>query len=230
MDNSTPISTHPRFKDLTGMKFNRLTVIRYAGRRKRDSTWECICDCGIRKTISRGALTHKRGTISCGCIKKEKIIHGHARRGKPSSEFISWGQMIQRCTNPNNKKYPSYGGRGILIAPRYLIFQNFLNDIGPKPGPEYSIDRINNNGNYEPGNIRWATPKEQMRNLRKNVIITFRGESRTLPEWAEIVGIASNTIRARLLSYGWPAEKALTQPVRKYKTPNAEIPSTVQVD
>ena len=139
-------------------------------------------------------------------------IHGYARLGRVSTEFISWSQMIQRCCNPNNRAYQDYGGRGIFVCVEWLkSFSSFLLHIGMRPGPGYTVDRIDNDRGYEPGNVRWATWKEQQRNRRGNRLLTFRGETHCIIEWAEITGLRKSTIRERL-HRGWSIDLTLTVP------------------
>lgn len=126
-----------------------------------------------------------------------------------------WSSMIQRCHNPKNTAYPYYGGRGITVCDRWRkSFVAFLADVGERPSRGYTLDRHpDKNGHYEPGNVRWATRKVQQRNMRSNRLITFRGEVRSVAEWSEHFGLNKSTLFGRLFRYGWPVERALTEPV-----------------
>lgn len=160
--------------DLSKQKFGRLTVIE-----KAESTpagnirWRCKCECGNFVNVL-GSNLRKNHTKSCGCLQIESTKlantkHGYRRRSTTSSEYATWAQMIQRCTNPNQYKYKEYGARGIKVCDRWIeSFENFISDMGNKPLPKklYSIDRINNNGDYEPNNCRWATSSQQNKNRR----------------------------------------------------------------
>lgn len=164
--------------DLTGRKFDRWEVIRKSDVRIDNRVaWICKCDCGEEKVVISTNLT--RGlTKSCGCIRIEKQIkHGHNTKERVSSEYNSWHSMKQRCENPNDDRFQDYGGRGIKVCDRWRFFDNFLADMGEKPSPSHSIDRIDVNGDYEPSNCKWATPKEQQRNtrLQKNNSTGIRG-------------------------------------------------------
>lgn len=208
------LPTHRGFKDHTGREFGKLTVISFAGflssGRGRAAAWLCRCKCGNEKVIRANDFQNK--TNSCGCGRKEAQLIAVKKHGlSESSEYIVWGGMKGRCAD---KKQKSHGGRGIKVCERWMTFENFLADMGPRPSDQHQIDRINNNGNYEPGNCRWATRSEQMRNTRGNRVLEFRGEVRTVAEWVVITGIPCRTLRGRLW-LGWPIEKALTTPVKK---------------
>lgn len=163
-----------RLIDRTGKRFGVFTVISRAKGRGHDNgaEWSCLCDCGRRFfLVSRDFY---RGKKSCGCLFKELIsaaqtTHGNARPGRVTTEYRSWQKMKRRCDAADDKDFHRYGGRGITICKRWRKFENFLKDMGRKPSRIHSIDRINNDGNYEPGNCRWATPKQQARNRGKRV-------------------------------------------------------------
>lgn len=157
--------------DRTGQTHGRLTVLEQAGcTRGGDARWRCQCACGNIKAI-RGADLGKR-TLSCGCLQKESVRkknfkHGNANRGKLSPEYRSWVGMKQRTSDPNQRNYKHYGGRGISVCEGWInSFEQFLTDMGSRPNGT-SIDRIDNDGNYEPDNCRWATGSEQRRNQRR---------------------------------------------------------------
>lgn len=138
---------------------------------------------------------------------KENVRHGH-NTGRKSPTYITWDGMKQRCLNPNNKKYLLYGGRGITICDDWNIFDLFLRDMGERPLGK-TIDRIDSDGNYEPGNCRWATPSEQNYN-KKPKLISFNGRSLTLGEWAESLNLSKSAI-CRRLKQGWTLDEALTK-------------------
>lgn len=169
MADSKPIKALRKFVDISGRRFGRLTVIRFSRLKGGRQTWICLCDCGVQKEIIGRYLKSGRST-SCGCYRQElatknATIHGYTG----TREFASWTSAIDRCTNPNSPKFKHYGGRGITMCQRWReSFTAFISDMGPRP-PKMSLDRINNDGNYEPGNCRWATQSQQCKNRRKPI-------------------------------------------------------------
>jgi hypothetical protein len=123
--------------------------------------------------------------------------------------YNNWQAMLERCRNPKKESWAHYGGRGIKVCDRWQDFGKFIEDMGERPSPEYSLERINNDGNYEPKNCRWATWTEQARNQRQTMYATVDGEKKTLKEWSEITGIKYGTIYMRIVSWGWSPEKAI---------------------
>jgi hypothetical protein len=195
------------FKDMAGQRIHMLTVVSYAGRDARgQAVWLCRCECGTEKTVN-GSNLRRGHHKSCGCL---------SRRKKPNSvsaetEFRAYCGMLARC---HGSRTPArYGKRGIKVCERWRAgFQFFIADMGVRPSDGYSIERIDNDGDYCPENCRWATAKEQARNRYTNRIIECFGLRLTLAEWAERTGISRITIASRLGLHGWSAEKALTTP------------------
>ena len=137
--------------------------------------------------------------------------HGHCSGGKRTKEWRTWNGMIRRCRYRSMDRYHRYGGRGIKVCQRWLdSFSNFLEDMGFAPSSNLSLDRIDNDGNYEPENCRWATNSEQIKNSSRARLITFRGQTKNIGDWAKESGINRQTIQMRLDTYGWTIEKALT--------------------
>lgn len=159
----------PKFSDLTGRKFERLTVLKKSGKRGAKILWECICECGATHFATTSDLNY--GSVkSCGCLLSGKTSrnarHGHSpRSGRQSQTYNSWRGMLDRCEKPNHISYPYYGGKGVTVCDRWKSFENFLSDMGNRPSGK-TIDRINSDGNYEPSNCRWATIAEQNRNRK----------------------------------------------------------------
>ncbi len=137
--------------------------------------------------------------------------HGACINYASTSEYLAWEKMKSRCYNRNFNHYKNYGGRGIKVCPRWRdSFENFLKDMGLKPTPKHSLERKNNNGHYEPGNCVWATQKEQTRNTRRTTQLTYRGVTKSLPDWADEYGLLRHTLYCRVFVYGWTVERALT--------------------
>lgn len=183
--------------DLIGKKFGKLTVIEFAGINKdRRTLWKCECEDKNIVVVSANSL--KMGnTKSCGCLRKgvnKKHGLSHLKC------YNSWADMMYRCYNKNSSAYHNYGGRGITVCDRWrdkeMGVLNFFEDMG-EPQGDMTIDRINNDGNYEPSNCRWASPKEQSRNRRTNINLTFNGETHCILDWSKILNISRTTITRR---------------------------------
>ncbi|MCK5610331.1 hypothetical protein KAR91_51135 [Candidatus Pacearchaeota archaeon] len=179
--------------ELTGRIFGKLMVMSLDYKDINCHTyWNCKCECGNERVVHYGNLTSGRA-VSCGCTRR---THGATN----TRTHKSWLSMKGRVQNPNNVDYHNYGGRGITVCDRWLGkdgFKHFLEDMGERP-EGMSIDRIRNSGNYEPMNCRWATPTEQNRNTRQNILITYLGTTKTLIEWSESTGIKYVTLQKRL--------------------------------
>lgn len=186
--------------DLTGQRFGRLTATKMVGKTAGGTLlWECQCDCGNVHVARSGSLRH--GDVkSCGCLFKEKLIERNTTHGMRCSRlYQTWLDMKGRCFNPKDKAFCNYGGRNITVcdewAKDFHAFHEWAMDNGYEP--HLTIERINNDGNYEPNNCRWATRIEQQNNKRNNRRITMNGETHTLAEWAKITGIKYSTLYSR---------------------------------
>lgn len=193
-------------QDLRGQKFGRWTVLEEAGRQKGAVLWKCQCECGTVRNVLARSLTRGAST-SCGCYNREVITtHG---KSKTTKLYHVWQCMKVRCFVEGSQMWEHYGGRGITVCDEWLDFETFYDWAmanGYKDG--LSLDRIDNDGNYEPSNCRWATSKQQCRNRSTNLMLTVNGETHCASEWAEIVGINPLTICTRK-SRGWTDEEAV---------------------
>lgn len=198
--------------DITGQKFGRLTAIRYVGKGK----WLFKCDCG-KEHITRGSVVRNGLVVSCGCYHREIIknivpynkTHGMGK----SPEYNIWSMMKNRCTNPKCNRHQYYLDKGIRVCDRWLGehgFENFVADMGMRPSPKHSIDRIDPNGDYCPENCRWATPKEQSNNQTSNVVIEHNGEKKTLAQWCEFYDFPYKLAHSRL-KRGFSFEEIFTK-------------------
>lgn len=162
----------PVAKNLLGHQFGGLTVVSQAGRQNGKIVWECVCSCGTTIEVTSGNLNSGNST-NCGCVRKSGMSRRNTTHGlgKPP-EYTSWANMIQRCHNPHNPKFHYYGGRGISVCVEWRdSFETFITHVGSRPSVKHSIDRFpDNDGNYEPGNVRWATQKEQVGNSRSRSV------------------------------------------------------------
>lgn len=150
------------------------------------------------------------------------MVHGHAKNGEQSAEYMCWARMLSRCKDPGDNVFRYYGGRGIAVCDRWLSFANFLSDMGARPSSLYSIERKNTNGGYEPGNCIWATRSEQANNTRSNRKLTAFGKTMGMSMWAREVGMRRETIRERLKT-GMEIERALTLPVKNHMRQLEEV-------
>lgn len=214
-------------KNLIGLRFGSLVVVsldhlKPHAKSKPSVMWLCRCECGNPKCkgtrVANGGLL-KNGTVdSCGCVRRMPVVpnnlkHGFNRKGVPHPFYDTWRAVLKRCQNPKAAGYHNYGGRGIAICERWRTsFVNFHADLFSSWKPGLWIERINVNGNYEPGNVRWATPTEQGRNRRNNRTITAFGKTMCLIEWSELCGLGPVTISTRIDRGGVSAEIALTSP------------------
>jgi hypothetical protein len=202
--------------DLLDQRFGRLVVFHRHGN-LMPVEWDCVCDCG-RETVVRAGNLKSGNTTSCGCLRIESSRERFTTHGKRKSpEFNTWALMIQRCTNPKNKVFPLYGGRGILVCDEWRDnFQKFFDDMGPKPSKYYSIDRIDNSLGYSPDNCRWAHAENQANNRRNNRLIEYQGEKMTIREAMNVskCEVPHGTVRSRIFERGWEVFEALNTPVK----------------
>lgn len=214
---TTTTKSQGHMHNLTGQKFGRLTVLDRAGSQNGSITWRCMCDCGkIIEAVSSNLLTGN--TQSCGCLRLERLREKTVKHGMTQShEYIIWTNMIGRCQNPNLPHFKHYGGRGIKVCERWRgSFQNFYDDMGPRPSKKHTLDRKENDGDYTPENCRWATRKEQANNKVSSVRVEFNGITLTVAQWAEKIGMPYFSLRERFRR-GWTPERALTEPRRFIK-------------
>lgn len=201
--------------DITGQTYGRLTAIRSEKRTGSTTPWIFRCECG---NITRVSLANVRNghTKSCGCLAIETTVnrsrvHGEGSRKQKSPEYKAWKGMKTRCHDPRDKSFERYGAKGVTVCGRWRnSFAHFLADMGRKPSPCHSIDRIENSLGYQPGNCRWATDVEQANNHANNRKITFNGKTMNLGQWAKAIGIKPNTLGARIRA-GWSLDQAMTK-------------------
>jgi hypothetical protein len=200
-------------KPQPGDRFGRLTVIAFLGTQGRYPRVRCQCDCG-HITEPHWYNLKSGGTLSCGCLHEEIIsarftTHGRSR----TPEYFVWRLMKTRCLLASGKDFQRYGARGIRVCDRWRSsFANFLADMGPRPTPQHSIDRINNDGHYEPSNCRWATARTQRENQRRTRFYTFNGHTGTLKDLATRAGISYSMVHQRMKKPNWTIEEAMTTP------------------
>lgn len=218
---------------LCGRRFGRLVVTDLAARRQHGAQlywyWECSCDCGAAVEIQHNSLMSGK-TQSCGCLARQVVSFRNTKHGKSGTlEYDVWYGIVARCTRPTHFAFKDYGGRGIILCEGWGTFTAFSTDIGERPTPDHTIDRIDNDGGYWcghceqciangwPMNWRWATRKEQSLNRRNTRYVEADGERLRLDQWAERLNTTVAQINTRL-KRGWPEDKAVTIPVLRVGT------------
>lgn len=203
--------------DLTGQRFHRLVVESRAENASNGARrWNVVCSCPAktRKSVHASSLT-SGNTRSCGCLRSEVTrdrSRTHGEGGK-SPEYRAWQAMKNRCTNPVGENFADYGGRGITVFGGWQIsYEAFLAAVGRRPSSRHSLDRIDNEKGYEPGNVRWATAIEQANNKRSNRLVSWNGRTQTIPSWSRETGIPEWAIRYRL-DHGWSVVRALSETI-----------------
>lgn len=203
--------------DRVGEKVGRLTVLKKDGTKTYKSgqvrsLWLCECECGNLLHVSARALQEKC-VLSCGCLQKERAKDSNTTHGKSYHQLYKvWTSMKQRCENPKDRQYSLYGARGISVCDRWSkSFQDFLSDVEPRPDG-HSLDRINNDGNYSPENVRWATGSEQLANTRRTRKVVIQGKQMCLREVSSQYGIAYSTLLQRLKA-GLSVDEAVSKPI-----------------
>lgn len=211
-----------------GKTYGSLTVVSQSPEQKRSRQCECLCLCGNKViTYTYNLIRFKHKTCFCAQrdkirLRKKRVYAKSERKCKP--EYSVWKEIRKRCFNKNCKAYSYYGGRGITMSAEWNDFFVFYSDMGPRPSEAHTIERIDNNGNYGPGNCRWATQAEQNANTRKNHVITYNGETKHLSAWARTVGLSEDCLERRLNKLNWPIEKALVTPNRGWGPGKPRIP------
>lgn len=208
-------------RELAGQEFGRLLVLYDIGERKNGKiVWHCRCDCGNEVEVIGCNLTFGR-TKSCGCLQRQRTAeanttHGMTQRGEKHPIYVVWRTMLRRCESPNHKTYHYYGARGIMVCDEwheFIPFRDWAIENGWERGLQ--LNRVDNNGHYEPSNCNFVTPKENANNKRNNHLISFNGKTQTMAQWADELGINHKTLRSRFSTLRWSTEEALTTPVAR---------------
>lgn len=203
--------------ELVGQRFGRLTVIEEAEKKGTLSRWKCRCDCGTELIVIGTCLTSGHSQ-SCGCYKRDKSSEIHKTHGETKSRLYQiWAGIAARCNNPHKRCFHQYGGRGIKRCSEWDDYETFKKwAIEAGYNDELTIDRMDNNKGYSPENCRWVDRKTQSRNRRTAHLITYKGETKSLIEWSEKLGISRCTLKDRIGKLGWSIEEALSTPARHY--------------
>lgn len=204
-----------RIKDLTGLRFGKLTVVRFSHLDETNSArWKCECDCGGEALVTTGELNRKQRSKlpkSCGCSQVQSAIETFSTHGMTGTpEYAAYHDMRARCYNPNVREFARYGARGVTVCQRWMeSFEAFLDDMGRRPSGRHSLERKNVNGNYEPSNCEWVLTRKQQWNRRDTVYVDYHGERISLGELAAATGISRFALRSRIVTKGMPAEAAV---------------------
>lgn len=203
-------------QDLTGQKYNKLTVLGLNRSENGQVYWDCVCDCGNHAVVKSSNL--KSGAVkSCGCLK-HNVAHNRTHNESKTSLYRHWVSMIYRCTKPNHFAYKWYGARGIKVCDEWLTYEGFKEWVqATRPNETYTVDRIDVNGDYCPKNCRWIPMGEQANNRRTNVIIEYDGEKKSLMSWCEELGLNYKRVHNRMFKLGWDFERAISCPVDESK-------------
>lgn len=205
--------------DLKNKRFGRLLLLEYKESDHRgQALWHARCDCGASCVVV-GRRVKDGSVVSCGCYHRERsaeilrgVVTKHGLFGTP--EWLAWKNMHDRCLKSKHPSFARYGGRGITVDPRWSCPEQFVADMGLRPSPAHSVDRIDNDGPYSPENCRWATRGEQASNRRNNRLLVWEGKTKTLSALAAEHGISVQALNYRLRA-GWPLKRALTDPIRR---------------
>lgn len=207
-----------RHKDLTNQRFGRLTALVKEGRNHRNyALWRCRCDCGTEKLVAYSELAKGR-TRSCGCLHVERMSTLNRSHGMSySNEYVSWVKAKDRCFNSKHPAFEKYGGSGIVMCEEWRnSFEAFYAHLGRCPRG-YTLDRIDNSRGYEPGNVRWASKKQQAENSSWPKLVTINGVTKNISDWAAINNVSNATIYNRINKLGWSIEQAISTPARKLR-------------
>ncbi len=214
--------------NLKGQRFGRLLVTERAPSTNQGTCWHCTCDCGAYVIVGT-ALLQRGKTKSCGCYRRDRGVkhgstinlrHGEGSNGKETPEYRAWTQAKSRCHNENHSDYKNYGARGIRMCERWRSsYEKFLAAVGRRPSPTHSLDRRDNDGNYEPDNCRWATSQEQNRNNRNTRIVTIGKKTKALGDWLDETGTSRTTFYNRIRAGFTEAEAIFLPRMKRNREP-----------
>lgn len=203
-----------KVRNIIGRVFSDLTVISGGERRNRQNAWKCLCKCGNYHIVQTSCLMDK-SVQSCGC---RRVSAQYKHGGKGTQMYYTWNGIRNRCYNPKSVSYRLYGGAGVIMCDRWRNdFKAFLDDMGLPPSDRHSVDRINGAKIYSKETCKWSTQTEQVRNRSMTVRLTYKGETKPMAEWCEILGMGYGTLKSRVFNYGWSIDEAFETPIRKRK-------------